>query len=194
MEEILNFITAWTSSSQTYDCLWLEIRNKDCLVWVVQVWEEGQCCCLLLLIFVIKFMFSSTIYHTVEIHVSDFFMGFAVLYIKKNDCFSQHLCRIRNNLLQLGGKGRKKWCSSEMSINSGSLSIKVPNIRNHSWDIKSVVLHQNILLPDGITCLSYLWMQGPSTLKMRICSNKNIVWYQYLSFSCFLFSAAFSVV
>lgn len=63
-----------------------------------------------------------------------------------------------------------------MSINLGSLNIKIPNTRNRSWDIKSVLLHQNILLPAEMTCLSYFWKEAPTTLKMRICSNENVLW------------------
>lgn len=56
---------------------------------VVGMSGKWQCCCLLLLIFVIKFMFSITVYHTLlkscTKHISNFIMGFPVLLKKENE-------------------------------------------------------------------------------------------------------------
>lgn len=78
-------------------CLWLGCRGK------------GQCCCLLLLIFVIKCMFSSTVYHRLLKsyikHISNFIMGFPVLSLKENDSRNTTYVESGNNsLLLLGGK------------------------------------------------------------------------------------------
>lgn len=64
-----------------------------------------------------------------------------------------------------------------MSIDSESLSNKVANTRSVRCDIKAVLSEdaQSILSATEITCVSHFWKQGPNTLKMRICSNKNII-------------------
>lgn len=65
---------------------------------------------------------------------------------------------------------KKKLCSSEMSIYSGSLSDKVSNTRSPSCDIKVVLSPEYPLANWNYLCLTLLGL----ALKMRICNYKNI--------------------